>query len=390
MLWLLSPAKIVVSLVALTGVAGTAYLFTTTGPLSDEDPQDPAESSQDTVTPVPAGSARVATIAGVPSVPDAASQHFEDGPAASARFDGPTGVAIGPDGTLYVADFENRKIRKISPTGTVTTLAGSGETGLQDGVGTSAQFAGPVGIAVDEQGVVYVTDSPSHRIRRITPEGTVVTVAGSGPAGIAEGGFKDGPALEAQFKQPAGLALQPDGSLVIADTANNRLRLLTLDGEVRTLAGDGTAFASTDGPVDRAKLWFPVGVAIGQDGAVFFTEHGSNSVRKLAEGFVTTVVSSSGPFTYEGQPTGATLGFPAGIVVLSDGTVIVSNTQLHEVIAITPDGGITRLAGGAGAGAEDGSGDAARFRSPTGLTADAAGVIYVADNGNDLIRSITR
>jgi sugar lactone lactonase YvrE len=149
---------------------------------------------------------------------------YADGPAAEARFQGPRSVAVDGAGNLYVADTGNHCIRVISPAGQVTTLAGAPEPGYVDGQGAQARFSFPAGVAVDAEGNLYVADTANHRIRMITPDGAVTTLAGSG-----EPGYADGPAGEAQFRAPEGVAVDADGNLIVADTGNHRIRKITVN-----------------------------------------------------------------------------------------------------------------------------------------------------------------
>lgn len=168
----------------------------------------------------PAG--EVTTFAGLPKAGYAAG--YADGPAAEAKFNGPRSVAVDGAGNVYVADTGNHCIRVISPDGQVTTLAGAKEPGYADGQGAEARFSFPAGIAVDTEGNLYVADTANHRIRKITPEGVVTTLAGSGEPGKA-----DGPGGEAQFRAPEGVTVDADGNLIVADTGNHRVRKVVLN-----------------------------------------------------------------------------------------------------------------------------------------------------------------
>ncbi|MBK9295269.1 MAG: hypothetical protein IPN02_00005, partial [Candidatus Microthrix sp.] len=183
---------------------------------------------------------------------------FADGSDTTAQFNGPTGVAVAPDGTVYIADTNNHRIRATNPTtGQVTTLAGTGIVGHADGPGDTAKFAVPFGVAVAPNGTVYVADTNNHRIRAIDPTtGSVTTVAGTDNAGYA-----DGPGASAQFNGPTGVTVAPDGTIYVADFFNHRIRAINpTTGSVTTLAGSGSGFA--DGPGDTAQFFRPFGVAV--------------------------------------------------------------------------------------------------------------------------------
>jgi sugar lactone lactonase YvrE len=196
---------------------------------------------------------------------------YADGQGAEARFAIPWGITVDANGIVYVADFLNNKIRKITPDGTVTTLAGS-TYGSVDGPSNLAQFAGPIGLTVDSIGNIYVAES--SKIRKITPDGTVTTVAGS------TGGYYDGPAAEAQFSQPRGIAIDTNGNMYITDHSNFVVRRISPDGMVVTVAG--STFGSVDGPGASAKFCQTSGIAMDASGAIYLTQRGGcGKIRKI-------------------------------------------------------------------------------------------------------------
>ena len=200
---------------------------------------------------------------------------FEDGPAMQAQFHSPTGVALDADGNIIVADLSNHRIRKITPEGDVTTLAGSGTAGFADGPGTQAQFNNPCGIALDADGNIIVADQSNHRIRKITPDGDVSTLAGSGAAS-----FADGQGTKAHFQSPTGIALDADGNIIVADQSNHRIRKITPEGDVTTLAGSGSA-SFADGSGTQANFNSPQGVAVDGDGNIIVIKRFSISEIKV-------------------------------------------------------------------------------------------------------------
>jgi len=201
---------------------------------------------------------------------------YLDGPAASAQFSSPTSLAQDAAGNVYVADAANYRIRRIDPSGNVTTLAGSGVRGFLDGPAATARFFEPQGIALDAAGNLYVADRASQRIRRLSPAGVVSTYAGTGTAG-----YLDGPAATARFNSPIGVAVDARGDVYVAERAGHRLRRIeAATGQVSTVAGTGTA-GYLDGPALSAQLSSPNGLAI-QNGSLYVADPGTNRVRKVA------------------------------------------------------------------------------------------------------------
>jgi sugar lactone lactonase YvrE len=246
-------------------------------------------------------------------------------------------VAVDPAANVYVADTFNHTIRKITPDGLVTTLAGrAGQIGSTDGTGTAARFNNPSGVAVDRAGNICVADFGDFTIRKITPDGRVTTLAGA----AGEMGSADGAGSAARFFNPSGVAVDSTGNVYVVDSENHTIRKITPDRVVTTLAGTAGPPGYSDGAGGAARLGFPVGVAVDSTGNIY-------------------VASSSGYST---------------------------------IRKITPDGMVTTLAGrvaevgiGNGTGSADGMGSAARFDNPYGLAVDSAGNVYVADFGNNRI-----
>ena len=232
----------------------------------------------------------------------------DDGPGATAKFRRPQGIALCADGSLVVADSGNHRIRKISPLGFVTTLAGSGQEGFADGPGADAVFSSPSGVAVRPDGTIVVADRFNNRIRLISPAGLVTTLAGSGAAG-----FADGSAAEARFMRPWGVAVGPDGDVLVCDVGNHRIRRIVADGAVSTVAGSGAA-GHLDGTGGAATFDFPRSIAVDTNGHAVVGEAGG-CIRKivLATGEVTTVANGFG----HGIVTALAID-PAGSVVFQN------------------------------------------------------------------------
>ena len=284
-----------------------------------------------------------------------------DGTGGAAQFYGPFGVAVDSSGTVYSADYRNNRIRKITPAGVVTTLAGSGTAGSADGTGGSAQFYGPFGVAVDSSGTVYVGDRSNHRIRKITPAGVVTTLAGSGVAG-----FADGTGAGAQFNSPSGMAVDSSGTVYVADFGNSRIRKITPAGVVTTLAGSTAGFADGTGAAAQFKL--PDDVAVDFTGTVYVADTYNSSIRKITTaGVVTTLAGSGGSGFADGTGSAAKFNHPEGVDVDPTGTVYVGDTANNRIRQITPAGVVATLAGST-CHAVSPSTPRARSMSPTGIT----------------------
>ena len=304
-----------------------------------------------------------------------------DGAGTAAQFYSPTGVTADSSGNVYVADLGNHRIRKITATGEVSTLAGS-TRGFRDGDGTAAEFDGPAGVAVDSADNVYVADLGNHRIRKITPEGLVSTLAGSTE------GFRDGAGTTAQFKYPTDVAVDAAGNVYVADASNHRIRLITATGEVSTLAGTGRV-GSTNGAGTAAEFDEPVGVAVDSSGNLYVADYGNHRIRRITPtGEMSTLAGSTEGFR-DGAGIEAQFDFPSGVTVDAEGNVYVTDYFNHLIRKITATGEMSFLAGAGTSGSADGVGTAAQFYSPTGVTADSSGNLYVADYGNHRIRKIT-
>ena len=324
------------------------------------------------------------TLAGSPPGPGSA-----DGPGNTARFDHPEGVAVDGSGNIYVADNYNHSIRKITPTGTVTTLAGSaGASGFADGTGSDARFYFPEGVAVDGSGNVYVADSDNNSIRKITPAGMVTTFAGSPGAS----GSGDGTGSAARFDEPSGVAVDGSGNVYVADYWNFTIRKITPDGTVMTLAGSARASGSDDGTGSAARFNAPTGVAVDGSGNVYVADSGNCTIRKITSGgAVTTVAGLAGAGgSDDGMGSSARFDYPEGVAVDGSGDLYVADSENSTIRKVASDGTVTTLAGSAGiSGARDGTGSAGQFYYPGGVAVDGSGNVFVADTWNNSIRKIT-
>ena len=314
----------------------------------------------------------------------------DNGTGSAARFNVPSGIAVDSSGTLYVADTHNCFIRKITPAGVVTALAGNisiePPCGSADGPANTAQFSFPQGIAVDSTGTVYVADTNNNTIRKITPAGVVSTLAGL----AGQGGTTDGTGSAARFSRIRGIAVDSSGTVYVSDFSNHTIRKITAGGVVTTLAGLAGSFGSADGTGNTARFGAPVGIAVDTAGTVYVADSNNHAIRKVtAAGVVTTLAGGSSGFA-DGTGSAARFALPSGVTVDSAGTVFVADTQNETIRQVTAAGVVTTLAGAAGVlGGLDGIGGGARFNNPQTVTVDSAGTVYVADTSNDTIRKIT-
>ena len=321
----------------------------------------------------------VSTFAGISGMPGEA-----DGAPQQARFRDPAGIAIGPAGVLYVSDGSNT-VRRVTSSGTVATLAGMpSRSGMSDGSGGSARFRTPAGLAADGQGNVFVTDIDAHTIRRIDVTGNVTTLAGL----AGQFGSADGTGAEARFHLPQGLSYSSyDNMLYVADTGNSRIRKINAAGAVSTVAGNLGGYQ--DGPVSVANFLFPVGVLHQSNGDFIVADTANSRLRRvLATGSVVTL-SAGPPGAIDGPLAQASFDFPEGLVQAADGSVYIADMSNHTIRKVAPDGTVSTVAGVAGRpGYSDGMGSQARFAWPRAITIDAAGVLYVADQGNYVVRRV--
>jgi DNA-binding beta-propeller fold protein YncE len=325
----------------------------------------------------------VRTLAGLPETPGST-----DGTNSTARFNDPAGLAIAADGTIFVADNQNHALRRIGTNGVVTTLAGLlGTPGSADGSGSSARFDSPTGLALGPDGALYVSDTGNHTLRRVTTNGVVTTVAGS--AGNAD--YADGPATAARFNQPLGLAITPDGTVFVADSGNHLIRVLATNGTVSVLAGNPETFGSANGRGTNAFFNSPVGLALASDGSLFVSDANNFTIRRVtAAGIVTTIAGAAGhDGSADGPAASARFGKPAELALAPNSTLYIADAAHHTIRRLTPDGRVSTIAGLVGAdGAVDGANGLARFFNPYGLAIAARGHLVVADTYNQTVREL--
>lgn len=320
----------------------------------------------------------VSTLAGL-----ADERGSADG-AGVARFDAPHGLAVDNSGNVYVADYYGCTIRKITPGGFVSTLAGLPyKRGSEDGSGGNARFAFPSGVALDSSGNIYVADYDNATIRKITPDGLVSTLAGK----AGNFGNVDGSAHSARFFGPSGLALDQTGNIYVADSYNNAIRKITPDGLVSTLGGHKV------GAEEDWMVFYPQSVVVDGNGNVFVSDYYNPVIWMITPaGLVTTLAGLVGRWgSADGIGTAARFSVPLGLTVDSANNIYVADYGDSTIRKITASGAVNTLAGRSGGypGDDEGIGSAARFALPTGIALDNTGNVYVADTLNKAIRKIT-
>jgi sugar lactone lactonase YvrE len=310
---------------------------------------------------------------------------FADGQGTIALLNYPAGLAVDSAGNVYVADSGNHTIRRISASGLVTTLAGTAGTfGSADGTGPAAQFGLPLGVAVDAAGNVYVSDSYFNTIRKITPAGVVTTLAGS--AGMA--GHADGSGASALFYQPAGIGIDASGNIYVADSGNNTVRKVTSAGVVSTVAGLAGTSGTANGTGPAARFNGPDALTSDSVGNLYVSDD-SNTIRTITPaGVVSAFVGVTGVSgSSDGTGANALFDQPAGLALDPFGNLYVTDSFNDTIRMVTPAAIVTTLAGRVMTeGSANGTGATALFDGPIGIGVDASGNLYVADTYNDLIR----
>ncbi len=320
------------------------------------------------------------------------------GPNGTAEFDFPTGLAFDGQGNLLVADQYNNRVRKIDVNGNVTTVAGNGTAGFVDGTGGvngTAEFNIPASLVVDGHGNIIVADEGNNSIRAIDPSGNVTTLAGNGMYGFVDG--TGGPHGSAEFSGPVALALDTQGNIIVADLANERIRQVDANGNVTTLAGSST-FGFADGqaqPTETAEFNSPWAVRMDNQNNILVADSSNNRIRKIdSADLVSTLAGNGVPGFVDGTagPNGtASFDAPTALAVDSQGNVFVSDAANERIRKIDVNGNVTTVAGNGTMGNVDGTGGpagTAEFYDPFGLALDGLGNIFVADSGNNSIRKI--
>jgi sugar lactone lactonase YvrE len=295
--------------------------------------------------------------------------------------------------SIYIADSQNNRIRVVNTAGNIATVAGNGTQGFSgDGAAAiGAEVHYPFGVAVDSHGNVYIADTPNNRIRMVNTAGIIATIAGNGVAGYSGDG---GPATYAALFNPMGVAVDSHGNLYIADERNNRIRMVNTSGTITTVAGNGIVGSSGDGsPAISASLYYPTGIAVDGSGDLFIADSNNQRVRKVnASGNITTV-AGTGTIGYNcnnGTATSAGLHTPYGVAVDSSGNLYIADYGNQCIRKVATSGSITTVAGNgvASYGGDFGPATSAELNYPTGVAVDSSGNLYIADYVNYRVRKV--
>ncbi|MEA5140589.1 NHL domain-containing protein [Arcicella rigui] len=278
---------------------------------------------------------------------------------------------------------EGNKIKKINASGSVSTFAGSSNVGANDGQGTEASFYEPKGLAIDANGNVYVADATNNLIRKITPSGLVSTFAGNGQAG-----FTNGNALKSSFSSPVAICIDTYGNFYITDKNNHAIRKINTRGIVSTLAGGNIGY--NDGTDLNAAFYYPSGITVDANGNVYVADTYNHRIRKItAEGVVTTLAGNSSNTLGDGTGTGASFNYPTALVADATGNIYVADQNNNAIRKITPSGVVTTLAGNGNGFILNGVGNIASFYPPSSITIDEKGYLLVGSSYGSPIRKVS-
>ena len=327
----------------------------------------------------------------------------DGGAATAAQLEYPDGIAIDAAGNIYVADMTAQAVRIIAPNGSISTYAGQGTAGYTGDGGSAilAQINAPMGLALDAAGDLYIADSGNHAVRKVSKNGSISTAAGIGSPGYSGDG---GAATAAALDQPEGVAVEPSGVFYIADTFNNRVRVVASGGIIQTVAGTGISSYSGDGgAATSAALFLPTDVASASGGNLYIADYGNSRIRQVAQGKIQTVVGSNATSVIfnEAPATTIRLNGPTGLAIDNSGDIFIAEGGIgtgtglglgdYKIWKIDGSGVVSTAAGD---GIENYSGDggaatAAQINTPSNLVLDPVGNVYIADTANNRVRRIS-
>jgi len=318
----------------------------------------------------------------------------DGGPATSAELRNPVGITAAADGRVMIPDSDDHRLRVVGPDGIIRTLAGTGVDGLSGdgGQAAAAQLSSPVDSAVDAVGNVLIADRTSHRIRRIAPNGVITTFAGSGTGGGFAG--DGGAATSARLNNPSGVTVDAAGNVYIADQLNSRIRRVAPDGTISTVAGTGTAGSTGDGgAATAAQLNRPIDVRIDGAGSIFIADVAAHRIRRITPDGIITTVAGTGTGGYSGDggaATSAQLNGPVEVVPDAFGNLYIADSENHRVRRVNAGGAIETIAGTGTVGFTGDGGPArlALLNTPAGVALTAGGDLLVADRNNNRVRVI--
>ena len=336
----------------------------------------------------------------------------DGGAATAAQLNSPQGLALDASGNLYIADSSNNRVRIVSPAGIINTFAGTGQTSPDSspytfndgGPATQALLHLPMGVAVDKSGNVYIADTGDNLIREVTTDGNIATIAGDGypsfggdptTAATTTTPASPSPATSAEVHSPEDVAIDSKGNIYIADTANGRIREITTDGNINTIAGSTSIGDTGDGAAaTSATLETPYSLAVDSSGNVFILENYDSRVREVtvSNGFINTVVGTGTPgFAGDGSAAlNAQLNSPTGLALDSSGNLYIADSQNMRIRKVSGSN-ISTIAGN-GTYSYSGNGGpatSAQLSEPQGVAADAAGNLYIADSANHVVRKVS-
>ncbi len=317
----------------------------------------------------------------------------DGGPATNAHLTNPMGVYSDNSGNIYISDWGNARLREVTPDGIIITIAGNGVYGFSGdgGPATSAELGGSMGIFVDNAGDIYLADIGNERIRKIDKNGIINTIAGNGTYGFSGDG---GPAINAAFEDPAGICGDTSGNIFVADEFNNKIREITKNGNITTVAGCGVRGYSGDGgPAMLAEFYYPSGVAVDKSGNIFIADEDNNCIRKVSNGIISTI-AGNGIAGYSGDGGSANLALlsnSAGIGVDNIGNIFITD-GFNNRIRVIDKNGIIRTIAGNGIPGYSGVGDTATIASlynPVSIAADTSGNLFFANAFNNFIQKLS-